>query len=62
MPPAQSLSIVHAARQVVPLQVYGAHDWVAAAWQVPAPSHVRASVAVVVPAGQTGGAHCVPAG
>ena len=28
---------------------------------MPAPSHVRASVAVVVPAGQDGGAHCVPA-
>jgi len=29
--------------------------------QVPAPSHVRASVAVAVPAGQVGGAHSVPA-
>jgi hypothetical protein len=29
--------------------------------QVPAPSHVRGSVAIVVPAGQVGGAHSVPA-
>jgi hypothetical protein len=59
--PAQSLSPVHAARQAVPLQVYGAHDCIVAARHVPAPSHVRGSVAVAVPAGQTGGAHCVPA-
>jgi hypothetical protein len=61
MPPTQSLSIAQAARQVVPLQLYGAHDWVVAGWQLPAPSHLRASVAVAMPIGQVGGAHCVPA-
>jgi hypothetical protein len=59
--PAQSLSPVHAARQAVPLQVYGAHDCITAGRQVPAPSQVRDSVAVVEPLGQVGGAHSVPA-
>ena len=62
MPATQSASTPQAARQVVPLQVYGAHDWVLAGWHMPAPSQVRASVAVVVPVGHSGAAHCVPAG
>jgi len=61
MPDTQSVSAPHAARQVVPLQVYGAHDCIVAARHVPEPSQVRGNVAVAVPAGQTGAAHCVPA-
>ena len=61
IPETQSLSTPQAARQVVPLQVYGAQDCIVADLHVPAPSQLRASVAVVVPVGQTGAAHCVPA-
>jgi hypothetical protein len=61
IPATQSASTPQAARHAVPLQVYGAHDCVAAGLQAPAPSQVRASVAVVVPIGQLGAAHCVPA-
>ena len=62
-PDAQSASVVQTETQVcvVALHAKGEHDWVAAVLQVPAPSQVRASVAVVVPLGQVGGAHCVPA-
>ena len=61
MPAAQSASTVQAARHAVPLQVYGVHDCVAAGLQAPAPSQVRASVAIVIPIGHVGGVHCVPA-
>jgi hypothetical protein len=47
--------------QVVPLHAKGAHGSVLAAWQVPAPSHVRARVCMVAPTGHEGGAHVVPA-
>jgi len=60
-PAAQSASTPQAVRQVVPLQVYTPHDCVVAGRQVPLPSHVRASVTVVPPAGQLAAAHIVPA-
>jgi hypothetical protein len=60
-PGAQSPSPPHAAWQVVPLQAYAPQDCVTGARQVPAPSQVRASVAVVPDIGQVGGAHWVPA-
>jgi len=47
--------------QAVPLQAKGSHGSVLAARHVPAPSQVRASVAVVVPAGHEGATHTVPA-
>jgi len=37
------------------------HDCITGDRQVPAPSHVRVSVAVVDPPGQVAGAHSVPA-
>jgi hypothetical protein len=58
---AQSLLPPQAAKQVVPLHAYGAHDCVVAAMQTPAPSQVRARVAVVPVVGQVGGAHSTPA-
>ena len=61
-PGAQSPSTAQTAVQVVPLQAKGAQVCVVAGLQTPAPSQVRASVAVVVPFGQAGPAHCVPAG
>jgi hypothetical protein len=60
-PGAQSPSTAHTAVQVVPLQAKGAQLWVVAGLQMPAPSQVRANVAVVIPFGQEGPAHCVPA-
>ena len=42
-------------------QAKGAHESVIAAWQAPTPSHVRASISVVAPAGHVAGAHVVPA-
>ena len=60
-PGAQSASTLHADRQVVPLHVYAPHDCVVAGRHTPLPSHVRASVAVVPPAGQLAAAHTVPA-
>lgn len=61
LPGAQSLSAVQTATQVVPLQANGAQLWVVAVLQVPRPSQLRASEAVVVPIAQEGPAHCVPA-
>ena len=60
-PGAQSLSAAQTAMQLVPLQANGEQLCVLAGLQVPAPSQVRASEAVVVPSGQEGPAHCVPA-
>src|SRR5262245_31756604 len=60
-PAAQSASPEQAARQEVPLQLYGRQDCVAAGWHAPLPSQRRASVAVVAPSGQEGGAQSVPA-
>jgi hypothetical protein len=57
----QLASEVHVVAHVMPLQANGAHGSVLAARHVPAPSHVRASVAVDPPAGQVGAAHTVPA-
>jgi hypothetical protein len=36
-------------------------DCVVAGLHAPAPSHIRASVAMVVPIGHVGAVHCVPA-
>ena len=47
--------------QALPLQLYGAHDCVVAGLHAPAPSQLRARVAVVAPAGQDAEAHSVPA-
>lgn len=62
-PEAQSVLVAQTETQVwvVALQVNGKHFWVAAAWHLPAPSQVAASVPVVEPDGQLGWAHCVPA-
>jgi hypothetical protein len=60
-PGAQSLSAAQTAMQVVPLQANGEQLWVVAVLQIPAPSQLRASEAVVVPVGQLGARHCVPA-
>ena len=60
-PGAQSTSAPQAAWQVVPLHAYAPQDCVTGGRQLPAPSQVRASVAVVPDAGQVGGAHWVPA-
>jgi protein-disulfide isomerase len=57
---AQLASETQVAAQVVPLQANGAHGSVLAARQTPAPSHVRASVAVVPPAGHEGATQTVP--
>jgi hypothetical protein len=61
MPATQSASAAQAARHAVPLQVYGVQDCVVAALHAPAPSQARASVAIVIPIGHAGAAHCVPA-
>ena len=61
VPATQSASLAHAALHAVPLQLYGAHDCVVAGLHAPAPSQLRASGAVVAPAGHDGGAHSVPA-
>jgi hypothetical protein len=61
LPVEQSPSPPQAAWQVVPLQAYAPHDCVTGGRHMPAPSHVRASVAVLPDVGQVGGAHCVPA-
>jgi hypothetical protein len=60
-PGAQSESMAQTATQAVPLQANGVQLWVAAGLQVPAPSQLRASEAVMPPVGQVGAAHCVPA-
>jgi hypothetical protein len=62
-PGAQSVSAVQTATQlwVAALQANGAHVWVVTGLQAPAPSQVRARLAVVGVA-QAGAAHCVPAG
>ena len=60
-PGAQSPSLLQTATQAVPLQAKGAQLCVLAGWQTPAPLQVRASVAVVIPIGQVGAAHWVPA-
>jgi hypothetical protein len=61
LPGAQSALAVHTAMQVVPLQAKGAQLCVVAGLQLPAPSQLWGSEAVVVPLGQEGPAHCVPA-
>jgi hypothetical protein len=61
LPGEQSASVPQALLQVVPLQAYDPHDSIWAGRQPPLPSQVRASVAVAVPAGHVGAAHCVPA-
>ena len=61
LPGAQSPSLLQTATQAVPLQAKGAQLCVLAGWQTPAPLQVRGSVAVVIPIGQVGGAHWVPA-
>jgi hypothetical protein len=60
-PGAQSPSTAQTAVQPVPLQAKGVQLWVVAGLQTPAPSQLRANVAVVIPFGQAGPAHCVPA-
>jgi hypothetical protein len=60
-PGAQFASVAHAELQLVPLHAYAPQDCVVAAPHFPAPSQVRASVAVVMPVGQLAAAHCVPA-
>lgn len=62
-PGAQSALLAQTETQVwvVALQVNGKHFCAAPTWHFPAPSQVAASVPVVEPAGQLGGAHCVPA-
>jgi hypothetical protein len=53
----QSVSAVHAAlHAVVPLHMYGAHEIVLAAWQVPVPLQVRPEVSVDEVAGHDGAA------
>jgi hypothetical protein len=63
LPGAQSELLAQTVTQAVPaaLQASGEQGCVAAGLQVPLPSQVRARVAVTVPVGQEGGAHCVPA-
>ena len=60
-PGAQSASLAQAALQLVPLHAYAPHDCIVAGRHMPAPSQLRASVAVVWPVGQLAAAHCVPA-
>jgi hypothetical protein len=57
---AQSASPTHAVLQATPLHAKGVQGSVAAGWHVPAPSHVRARVSVIVPLGHVAGAHVVP--
>jgi hypothetical protein len=59
----QSPSLAQTATQpwVAALQAKGVQVWVVAGLQVPAPSQVRASAAIIGSAVQAGGAHCVPA-
>lgn len=61
-PVAQSPLAAHTVRQLwlIGLHTSGRHDLVMATPHFPAPSHVRASVAVLDPAGHEGAAHCVP--
>jgi hypothetical protein len=58
---AQSVSLVQAVLQVVPLQAYGLQSVVVAAWHFPLPSQVCALVWVDIPVGQLGGTQTVPA-
>ena len=63
-PDEQSALLAQTATHAVPvaaLQANGTQDWVEAGLQVPAPSQVRAEVAVTPPVGQEAPAHCVPA-
>jgi hypothetical protein len=63
-PGEQSALVAQTATQAVPvaaLQANGTQDCVEAALQTPAPSQVRADVAVRPPAGQEAPAHWVPA-
>ena len=63
-PGEQSVLVAQTDTQAVPvaaLQANGTQDWVEAALQTPAPSQVRAEVAVTSPVGQEAPAHCVPA-
>jgi hypothetical protein len=63
-PEEQSELLAQTETQAVPvaaLQANGTQDWVEAGLQVPAPSQVRADVAVTALAGQEAAAHCVPA-
>jgi hypothetical protein len=62
LPDEQSVSRAQTATQAVPLQANGAQLCVVAGLQVPAPSQLRASEAVMPPVGQVGPAHWVPAG
>lgn len=58
----QSASTVHVALQeAMPLHLYGAQASVAAAWQLPTPSQVRACVSVDVFPGHEGATQTVPA-
>jgi hypothetical protein len=59
---AQSVSETQVVLQAVPLHEKGAHDWVLAGLQAPAPSQVRPSVCVAAFAGHEGGAQDVPGG
>ena len=63
-PGEQSALVAQTETQAVPvaaLQANGTQDCVEAALQTPAPSQVRADVAVTPPAGQEAPAHWVPA-
>jgi hypothetical protein len=63
-PGEQSALLAHTETHAVPvaaLQANGTQDCVEAALQTPAPSQVRADVAVTPPAGQEAPAHWVPA-
>ena len=63
-PGEQSALLAQTETQAVPvaaLQANGTQDEVEAALQTPAPSHVRAEVAVTPPVGQDAPAHWVPA-
>jgi hypothetical protein len=61
LPGEQSASLPQADLHVVPLHAYDPHESIIAGRQPPLPSHVRASVAVAVLAGQTGPSHWMPA-
>jgi hypothetical protein len=58
---AQLASETQVVSHVEPLQAKGAQEIVVAAWQLPMPSHVRASVSTVAPTGHDIGAQVVPA-
>jgi hypothetical protein len=63
-PDEQSALLAQTETHAVPvaaLQANGTQDWVEAGLQVPAPSQVRAEVAVTALAGQEAAAHWVPA-